>query len=250
MDAGILIDIVVFLIVFGVNFIGVISGGGALIIRPLLILLGVPPQMAIGSTRTANVGTRLIGLTQFHKYGKIDWKLALLLLVPATIGSFVGVQIVVNLDPVTLTKVMGYAILLSGVLLLFKKKIGTVVNEESGPSLGMRLFGAILYGVTTIIATLTGGGGVINNYILIFIYKKSYITSAAVRSVAGFGGAVIGAVLFIYYDLINWHYVILIFLSGGLGSYFGVHYGIHRGEDWVRWIVLIVVFIFGLKMIF
>ena len=194
-------------------------------------------------------GHGLWALTQFHKYSKIDWRLSLTLMIPATIGSFIGVQVVVSLDPETLTKVMGYAILLSGVLLLFRKKIGTV-DTGHVPSLPMKIFGIIAYGTTTVLATLTGGGGVINNYILLFVYKKSYIASAAVRSVAGFGGAVIGAGMFIYYDLINWHYVILLFAAGAFGNYFGVRYGINRGEEWVRRIVLVVVFVFGIKMLF
>ena len=61
MLVDILIDAVIALIVFGVNFVGVISGGAALILRPLLIMLGIPPQVAIGTTRTANVGSRFVG---------------------------------------------------------------------------------------------------------------------------------------------------------------------------------------------
>jgi hypothetical protein len=248
LDTTIFIDSIIFLIVFAVNFIGVLSGGAALVLRPLLIFLGMPPQLAIGTTRTANVGTRLVGLTQFHKRGKIDWKLAFILMIPATIGSVIGVEIVVRLDPAILIEIVGYAILFSGVLLITKKKTGTVDIDHT-PTFLMKIVGVISYGLTTVLATLTGGGGVLNNYILLYIYKKSYITSAAVRSVAGFGGAVIGSALFIYYDLINWHYVILFFMAGALGNYFGVHYGIHKGEEWVRKIVIVVVFVFGLRMV-
>ena len=160
MEYGVLIDIVVFLIVVAVNFVGVISGGAALVLRPLLIMLGMPPQLAIGTTRTANVGTRLVGLSQFHRKGKIDWKLAGILMIPATIGSFIGVEIVVRLDPELLTKIVGVAIVLSGFFMLFKKNLGTE-EQAHEPSFLMKITGSVLYCLTTVFATLTGGGGVL-----------------------------------------------------------------------------------------
>ena len=249
MDIGILFDIGLFAAVFLVNFFGAISGGAGLVVRPLLILLGVPPQFAIGTTRTANVITRLVGLTQFHKHSKIDWKLALTLMVPATVGSIIGVQLVVWLDQELLTRIIGFMVLLSGIGLLIKKDVG-IANIDFVPSVRRKIIGGIIYGLSTLIATLSGGGGVINNYILLNIYKKSYISAAAIRKVAGFGGAFIGSLLFIYYGFINWYYALLILIAGSIGTYMGVQHGIKKGEEWVRVIVLIVVFVFGTKMLF
>lgn len=249
METTLLTDAFVFIVAVVVNFFGVMSGGAALILRPLLIFMGLPPQYAIGTTRTANVVTRLVGLTHFHKYDKIDWRLSLTLMIPATIGSLIGAEIVVRLDPTLLTKLVGYMILISGVLMALKRNIA-VPDDNHIPTYWMKVVGMLSYGATTIVATLTGGGGVINNYILLFIYKKSYIASAAVRSVAGFGGALIGSAIFIYYDLVNWHYAILFMLAGAIGNHFGAKYGIHKGEEWVKRIVLIVIIVFGLRMIF
>jgi len=249
MDTSILLDIGFFIAVFFATFFGAISGGAGLIVRPLLISLGVPPQFAIGTTRTANVFTRLVGLSQFNKHNKIDWRLAFTLLIPATIGSIIGVQIVVSLDQELLTRIIGFMILLSGVTLLIKKDIGTI-NLGRIPSTRRKIFGAITYAITTLIATLTGGGGVINNYILLHVYKKSYISSAAIRKVAGFGGSVVSSLLFIHYGFINWYYALIILVAGSIGTYLGVRHGIHKGEEWVRYLVLIVVFVFGTKMLF
>lgn len=249
MDISILFDVGFFVAVFLVNFFGAISGGAGLVVRPLLIALGVPPQFAIGTTRTANVFTRFVGLSQFHKHTKIDWRLAFTLMLPATVGSIIGVQIVVSIDQSLLTRIIGFMILLSGVGLLLNKNIG-IADTKHVPSLRRKIFGAITYGFSTLVATLSGGGGVINNYILLNVYKKSYISAAAIRKVAGFGGAVVGSVLFIYYGFIDWYYAMIILIAGSLGTYLGVSHGIHKGEEWVRYVVLTVVFIFGTKMLF
>lgn len=249
METTLLTDIGFFVAVFLVNYIGAISGGAGLVVRPLLIFLGVPPQFAIGTTRAANIFTRLVGLTQFHQHSKIDWTLAFTLMIPATIGSIIGVQIVVSLDTEVLTRFIGFMILLSGFMLLIKKETGTVAHDHVH-SARRKLFGYVSYGASTLMATLTGGGSVINNYILLHVYKKTYIQAAAIRKVAGFGGAVIGGALFIYYGFINVHYALIIIVAGGLGTYIGVGHGLRRGEEWVRYMVLFVVFVFGTKMLF
>jgi hypothetical protein len=249
MDVGILFDIGFFIAVLLVNFFGAISGGGGLVVRPLLIFLGVPPQFAIGTTRTANVVTRLVGLSRFHKHSKIDWKLAFTLMIPATIGSIIGVQIVVSLQEELLTKVIGAFILLSGIGLLIKKEVGTS-EIDFKPSKRRKIVGSVVYGASTLVATLTGGGGVINNFILLNIYKKSYITAAAIRKVAGFGGALVGALLFIHYGFVDWYYALLILVAGSLGTFWGIKHGLQKGEKWARTIVLVVVFVFGVKMLF
>jgi len=56
--------------------------------------------------------------------------------------------------------------------------------------------------------------------------------------------------LFIYHGIIDWYYAGIILVAGGMGTYWGIKHGIHKGEEWVRYIVLLVVFVFGTKMLF
>lgn len=249
MEYSLLVDLGFFIAVFVVSFFGALSGGAGLVMRPLLIFIGVSPQYAIGTIRVGNVVSRLVGLTHLHRHGAIDWKLSFLLMIPATLGSIASVQIIVSLETEVLTRFIGFLILLSGIGMLFKR--GKAERKPIGtPLFKSPIFGFISYGVTTLIGNLTGGGGVINNYLLLTVYEKDYISAAAIRKVAGFGGALIGSVLFIYYGFVNWHYVVIVLVAGSLGTYFGTSHGIKKGEEWVRSLVLAVVFVFGFKMLF
>jgi hypothetical protein len=71
---------------FLAGFFGV---GGGIIMTPLLMAVGVPPSVAVGSGLTVIVGASISGTVRHTQLGNVDYKLALLLLV----GSFVGVQI-------------------------------------------------------------------------------------------------------------------------------------------------------------
>jgi len=74
----------------GVGFLaGFFGVGGGVIMTPMLMALGVPPHVAVGSGLTIMVGASISGTIRHTQLGNVDFKLALLLLV----GSFMGVQV-------------------------------------------------------------------------------------------------------------------------------------------------------------
>jgi hypothetical protein len=73
----------------GVGFLsGFFGVGGGFIMTPLLMALGVPPSVAVGSGLAIMLGASLSGTVRHTQLGTVDFKLALLLLP----GSFLGVQ--------------------------------------------------------------------------------------------------------------------------------------------------------------
>jgi uncharacterized membrane protein YfcA len=76
---------------------GVLSGftgvGGAFIITPALIVLGLPANFAVGTSLAWVLGNSLIGTFRHGRLGNVDPKLGLLLLVAAIGGVEVGVRI-------------------------------------------------------------------------------------------------------------------------------------------------------------
>lgn len=62
---------VVFFLGIAVSFIGVIVGGGGLISIPILIFLGLPPQIAIATNKFGSLGLSLSGLYKYWKAKKI-----------------------------------------------------------------------------------------------------------------------------------------------------------------------------------
>jgi uncharacterized membrane protein YfcA len=243
-------DLLFAAIVFLTYFFGVISGGIGLIVRPLLILMvGLPPPIAIGTARIASLGTGVVGFTQFYKFGKIDWKLAGLLVLPSAVGGIAGARIVTALDDEVLRRLIGAVILLLGALLLVRKDIGTAEDIADSAHVLKRAAGLVVFSISSLIASITGGGGILASATLIFLYGKTYITSAAIRRVASYGGACAAAAVFLSAGLVNWKYTLMLLVAGGLGSFFGVRFGVKRGEHWGRLMVLVVVFVVGLRML-
>ncbi|MDI9409781.1 MAG: sulfite exporter TauE/SafE family protein [Candidatus Pacebacteria bacterium] len=77
--------------------VGIISGlfgvGGGFIMTPLLIFIGVPPAVAVGTQANQIVGASVSGISGYWRRRHIDFKMAAVLLGGSLIGSILGVWI-------------------------------------------------------------------------------------------------------------------------------------------------------------
>ena len=109
--------ILAFVIAFGTLFIGAISGGVGLVLRPLLILLGFPAVAVVGSVRVSAIFGEIPAIYLLHRSKKIDWRLVLILIVPMLLGSLIAGLVVVSVVEEFFEKIIGTMLLLVGILL-------------------------------------------------------------------------------------------------------------------------------------
>ena len=91
------VDINIFLLIFTGLGAGVLSGfagvGGAFVVTPALIILGLPSNLAVGSALAWVAGNSIIAVLRHRKLGNVDTKLGLMLAVASISGMEVGVRI-------------------------------------------------------------------------------------------------------------------------------------------------------------
>ncbi len=92
---------------FACGFVNVLAGSGSLITLPLLIFLGLPATVANGTNRIGILLQNLVGARGFHQRGLLDWRQALWLAIPTTLGAAVGAQIAVDLDEAKMERAIG-----------------------------------------------------------------------------------------------------------------------------------------------
>jgi uncharacterized membrane protein YfcA len=96
------LDTITILYLFGVGFVGgLVSGfigsGGAFVLTPGMMSLGVPGLMAVASNMCHKFPKALVGSIKRAKYGQVDVKLGLVLGVSAEAGVLYGAQIQENI---------------------------------------------------------------------------------------------------------------------------------------------------------
>ncbi len=96
------LDTITILYLFGVGFVGgLVSGfigsGGAFVLTPGMMSLGVPGLMAVASNMCHKFPKALVGAMKRFKYGQVDVKLGVILGISAEAGVLYGAQIQENI---------------------------------------------------------------------------------------------------------------------------------------------------------
>lgn len=92
------LNLVMIVYLFLVGFVGgLVSGfigsGGAFVLTPGMMSLGVPGAVAVASNMCHKFPKALVGAIKRYKYGQVDIKLGLIMAASATVGVQIGIQI-------------------------------------------------------------------------------------------------------------------------------------------------------------
>jgi uncharacterized protein len=122
MSLGDLILYAVVLLIVGIacGFINTLASSGSAISLPMLMMLGLPALAANATNRLPVLFGSLMALRTFQTQGKVDWSAAWRIVLPATVGSAVGVYLAERIPNRYLGLIITAAVLIA-LLLLFTK---------------------------------------------------------------------------------------------------------------------------------
>ncbi|MHB8917819.1 MAG: sulfite exporter TauE/SafE family protein [Desulfocucumaceae bacterium] len=92
LDAGSIIFLVVLGFLGGL-ISGFIGSGGAFVLTPGMMSLGVPAAVAVATNMCHKFPKALVGAYKRWKYGQVDIKLGLIMAVSATVGVQIGIEV-------------------------------------------------------------------------------------------------------------------------------------------------------------
>ncbi|HEX5421035.1 MAG TPA: sulfite exporter TauE/SafE family protein, partial [Gammaproteobacteria bacterium] len=107
---------------FVAGFINTLAGSGSLVTLPILILLGLPANIANGTNRVGVVAQGLVAVSTFRRRGALDLAGSLRPLLPAIAGSVVGAELAVGLNEAVLRRMIGVLMLVMLVIVLAKPR--------------------------------------------------------------------------------------------------------------------------------
>jgi uncharacterized membrane protein YfcA len=126
--------------------VGIVSGlfgvGGGFLVTPLLILIGIPPAVAVATGANQVAGASFSGVLVHLRRKTVDFKMGLVLLAGGLAGSAVGVQIfavlrdlgqvdfVISLSYVVMLGSIGALMLVEGVQALRRSRRGVVKRRR------------------------------------------------------------------------------------------------------------------------
>lgn len=137
-------------------FVGFISGvfgvGGGFLTTPLLIFMGIPSAVAVGTQGSQLVASGMNGVMGYWRRGQVDFLVGTIMLVGGVLGSVTGIiffqfikylgqiDLIISLLYIVLLGSIGIMMLFESVFTMFKKKtVRSEFNRLKSPSLISRL---------------------------------------------------------------------------------------------------------------
>lgn len=119
----------------GIGFLsGLFGVGGGFLLTPLLIFIGIPPAVAVGTGANQIVASSISGVLAHFKRGTVDVKMGMMLLLGGVFGSSVGVwlfTVLRNLGQVDLVIKLTYVFFLGAIgLLMFIESVNALVKSK------------------------------------------------------------------------------------------------------------------------
>jgi uncharacterized protein len=240
--------ILVFGLCFVATFYGSLTGGGALISIPGLVLLGFNPAVAIATVRVGALGSVPTALYGFHKAGKVNYKIGIPAAICAAAGSIIGASILVNIPSKIIQPLVGVFIILT-LVVMFVTRAGIGNSTTVNISWLRKYIGYLLFFIIGIWGGFFGATGTLISYLFMFLYGVSFLESAGTRKLVTLFIVLVSLPIFSFKNLIDWRYSIIIFIAMTLGAYCGVRCGIKWGDVWMRRLFALVVILLALKML-
>ncbi len=241
---------VIALIISGlfVGFINTLAGGGTIISLTVLMILGLPANVANGTNRIPIIIQNIVAVRNFHKKKILDTSKALALGIPAVIGSIIGSLIVIKLDQKIIEICFGIVMLVMLFFLIYKPSVWLKGKEElmkRKTTVWMMLlffligvYGGFIHvgvGYFLLIGLVLGAGydlvrgNAIKNFIVLLYVPFTLI-------------------IFVINDQVRWDYGLIHAIGNFIGAYVASKWASEWGANFVRWMLIVIIFLSSLHM--
>ena len=227
-----------------------IAGGGGLISLPALLIVGVPPHLALGTNKfSASMASRNSSIT-FARSGKVHFPLVKWLIPFTLIGALFGAWAVLSVSSAFLSKAVLVLILLVGIYTLLHKNLG-MENKFKGLD-SIRIVAGCLFALALGFYDGFFGPGTGSFLIFSFIalFGFDFVVASANSKVLNFTSNFTSLLLFAWNGKILLSYGIPMALFMILGSEVGTKLAIQRGAELVKPIFITMSLLVALKLIY
>lgn len=232
---------------------GMLGVGGGVIITPALMVLGVPPLVAVASQVNHSIGTNLTGFLNYHRNNDVDFRLGGILLIGGIIGAVLGIYLLrwLNAHGQAVPIITISYIMVLGVMsfVLFRQSLKTLAHYQAATKaihtpywtrfIGLKLYFTrtrvelsvllpLLVGMVNgaLTSSLGVGNGVFMMPAISYLIGRTSPVVYGTTLLAGIGISVITTFMYAVGTQSVDLFLVLALLGGGiLGSQIGVRFG-------------------------
>ncbi|MGQ0285918.1 TSUP family transporter [Pasteurellaceae bacterium 22721_9_1] len=237
-----------FAVAFIAGFIDAIAGGGGLITIPALLMLGIPPAIALGTNKLQACGGSFSASLYFIRQKAINVKEVWLLIVMTFIGSLLGSILIQLIDSSVIKKVLPFLILTIGLYFLFTPTLG---ENDRQKRISYSAFAfTIGFGVGFYDGFFGPGTGSIFSLAFVMLLGFNLTKATAHAKVMNFTSNIASLLAFLASGKILWTVGFAMMAGQIIGANLGAKMVLSKGKALIRPMVVLMSFIMTIKMAF
>ena len=246
-----IVEIIVLVVVgFVAGTINTLAGGGSLLTLPILIFLGLPPNVANGTNRIAILFQNVFTTAGFKSKGVITFPFSIYLGISALLGSLIGAQIAVDIKGETFNKILAIIMVIVVVYMVLqsKQKQADTIERITGKHFWISLVLFFFVGVYG--GFIQAGVGFIMLLILSSVNNISLVKSNAIKVTVALIYTIAAVAVFAYNDKIDWKVGLTLAAGNSLGGWLASRWSVKKGDGLIRKFLIVMIVIMAIKLWF
>ncbi len=239
---------------FAAGVVNILAGGGSFLTLPVLIFVGLPAGMANATNRLAIVFQNLGASWSFHRKKVIPWDYLAVGLVPACLGSLVGVWAALEISDAAFQRLLAFFMVAISLWTLWDPVKRHKSDKPAQPTTGFSWTRHILMPIAFFCVGVYGGfvqAGV--GFLVLALSTATgldLVRGNAIKIVWILVFTIFSLSVFIYQGWVVWVPGLVLGAGNATGGLLGVHLAVLKGHAWVKRVVTAAVIIFAIKLWF
>lgn len=245
-----------------VGFVNTLAGMATALSYALFMAMGMPINVANGTTRVGVLAQFAVSSVMFKKSGYLDTKLATKVGIPVAIGSLAGAQAAAVLNPSVMEIAMGIMLPIMAIMLLYSQHRRSKADASSTASSSTSSTAAAKsqsFSTAKFIAFMFIGayGGFTHAGVgILIIFGSFYLLGLDILRANGikqFAVVIytpIALTIFIIHGQVNWPVALIYSIGNVTGAILASRYAVKWGAKAVNYIIAIAVFAMSFWLIY
>jgi len=221
--------------------INTVAGGGSNLTLPVLMMLGLPADVANATNRVGVLLQCLVGVSGFDRHQALDRPAIKPILVPTLLGGAAGALIAALIPGLYLKPLLLGTILTMSIVILVKP--GTIAPPAGSKVLSPRenkaawlgLFAAGVYG-----GFVQAGVGFILLAALAGGLRYDLLRANALKTVCALAFTAVAMIIFILFDQVMWVPGLVLAAGAMLGAHLAVKVAVKVPQSYLKWFLFVM----------
>ncbi|MEM8961041.1 MAG: TSUP family transporter [Acidobacteriota bacterium] len=232
--------------------LNVVAGGGSFLTLPLLIFLGLPPQVANGTNRVGILMQNASALRGFMRANVVDRGALVWAALPATAGASIGIWAALVVTDDAFKRILALLMIIVTLWTLWDPFGKTLANND--PTRALELTGKRRFFVMVAFFLVGIYGGFVQAGVGFFLLAVTtfagldLVRGNAIKVLTVLCFTTLALALFAWQGKVAWTYGLALAAGTIIGGRLGAHLTVAKGHKWIRGVVVVTVLVFAVKL--